>query len=275
MQIQTEIPVFIGYDEREHIPYLVAQYTTEATTPTANVYPLNHRDLRELSLFDRPWLLMESGQYFDARDQRPFSVQFSHSRFLTPFIAQTVAPKGTKYAIFYDCDFVVREDLANVIQACEDMGGDKAVYVVPHDYKPTDKFKMDNVLQTQYNKKLWSAFMVFNLQHPDCEQLNPENVSTKSGSWLHQFNWTDQIGYLPEKWQFVTNHSMARMNVKDAAIIHWTEGGPWFPHMYTSSPNGDIWLDSYKDMVALWATPDKLLLNGSLTHKLRKSKTDA
>jgi hypothetical protein len=269
---QQTIPVFIGYDEREHVPFLVTQYTTENSTPTAECFSLNHRDLRKLRLFDRTWVLNELGQYFDERDGKPFSVQFSHSRFLTPFLAKLVSKPGTKYAIFYDCDMVVQEDLQHVIDECEAQGGDKAVYVVQHNYTPKNAIKMDSVLQTQYNKKLWSAFMVFNLQHPDCDKLDPETVSTQTGSWLHQFEWTDAIGSLNEKWQYVAGHSPERIFfVQDAAVIHWTEGGPWFPHM-KDIPNGDVWLDAYSRMFSEWMSPDKLLLSGSLEHKLTTTK---
>lgn len=273
MQKQTTIPVFIGYDEREHIPYLVTQYTTLEKTPSAKCYPLNHRDLRKMDLFTRSWSLSPIGQYFDDKDNKPFATQFSHSRFLTPLLSKIFSKTHNKYAIFYDCDFVVLEDLQYAIAECEALGGDKAVYVVPHKYNPQSTKKMDNMEQTQYNCKLWSAFMIFNTEHPDCSKLTPELVSSETGAYLHQFKWTKEIGYLSERWQFIPNHSEENEEATPPSTIHWTEGGPWFPHMYLTSPYRDLWLGACEDMLESYKeTPEHLLFSGSLEYALEKDK---
>ena len=45
--------------------------------------------------------------------------------------------------------------------------------------------------------------MIFNNAHEDCKKLTPEVVNTESGKYLHQFEWTDKVSMIPERW-FIT-----------------------------------------------------------------------
>ena len=45
--------------------------------------------------------------------------------------------------------------------------------------------------------------MIFNNAHEDCKKLTPEVVNTESGKYLHQFEWTDKVSMILERW-FIT-----------------------------------------------------------------------
>jgi hypothetical protein len=82
-----------------------------------------------------------------------------------------------------------------------------------------------------YPKKLWSSLMLFNCAHPDCANLTPEIVNTKSGQWLHQFYWTDNIGKIPHTYNWCEGScdycSEASETIDEAKVTHFTRGGPW------------------------------------------------
>lgn len=241
--------IFIGYDEREKDPYSVCIQSLKDNSQNPDdivIHPLNHRELRAKGLFDRPWMIESDGSYRDIRDARPFSVQFSHSRFLTPYLAKSMGIIGP--AMFVDCDFVFQKDVHDLTKYCrEEMyEHDYPVMVVKHDYSPENTLKMDGSPQAKYNRKLWSSLMVFDTRNKANEILSPEAVSQQPGSWLHQFQWLEdsarQIGPIPEAWNFIPGHSDNRLGISgyEANAIHYTEGGPWFSK-YEDCLYGDIW----------------------------------
>jgi hypothetical protein len=245
--------IFIGYDDREHEPYLVAKHTLEkhATVPI-KVHKLHHKELRQAGLFTRSWTIDESGQYICNVDGKPFSTQFSHSRFLVPELWRNI-PDDDKspLTMFVDCDFLWTQDIGEMFKEIETkrLRNNKSspVYCVQHDFNPTNEKKMDDIIQSKYNMKLWSAMMVFDMDNPDNAHLLPETVNTETGRWLHNFGWvTDshRIGNIDEKWHYVPNHS--EKNTTDIASIHYTEGGPWFPG-YRNCRYGSIWWDELND----------------------------
>jgi len=244
-----KLHIFMGYDEREPVPFSVAVQSLKDNSKTPNdivVHPLYHKDLRAKGYFNRQWLIKEDGSYEDVKDGKPFSVQFSHSRFLTPFLAKKMGIYGP--VMFVDCDFIFLTDVAKLFDFCrEEMyKNDYPVMLVKHEYHPQNTRKMDNSVQTDYSMKLWSAMMMFDTRNKACDVLNPDTVNNRPGSWLHQFKWLDnpekQIGALPETWNYVPGHSTERTGVlpKDADAIHYTEGGPWFSQ-YEDCYAGDIW----------------------------------
>jgi lipopolysaccharide biosynthesis glycosyltransferase len=146
-----------------------------------------------------------------------------------------LAGKGG-WALFMDCDMLARANLAQVFDLCE---SDKAVMCVKHNYKPKNATKMDGQTQTQYARKNWSSFMLFNLDHPANEALTVDLVNTLPGRDLHRFCWldNDEIGELDSCWNFLVGHSDAKIDPK---VVHYTEGGPWLPG-FENAPFADEW----------------------------------
>lgn len=228
---QDTFSVFVGYDEREQDFYNLCKFSLQTNSKSiVDVYPLSHRDLREKGYFNRPWKIEgPTGLYIDERDGKPFSTQFAHSRFLTPLVAKDMGLKGL--VAFVDCDFLFLDDVAKMFKEVKEKseGYPYSVYCVKHNYIPKNSRKMDNMVQSSYDKKLWSSLMVFDLDKIQNTTLSIENVNTMTGTWLHQFKWAvsdDAIGSLSEAWNFVPNHSEKRVVCPKA--IHFTEQSPIF-----------------------------------------------
>lgn len=144
------------------------------------------------------------------------STEFSFSRFLTPYLS---GYQGQ--SIFMDCDMLVRCDIYELL----DYAGFNDVSVVMHDYQPkgTDKFLGNK--QHVYPKKNWSSLMVFNNWRSPVKKLTPQVVNTKSGKYLHQFEWAEKVGELPKEY----NHLVGELDPNPfAKIIHYTLGTPCF-----------------------------------------------
>jgi hypothetical protein len=257
--------IFIGYDDREHEAYLVAKYSLElnATVPI-KVHKLHHKELRAAKLYNRPFKVTGlTGQYIDGVDARPFSTQFTFTRFLIAELwRENISIGKSDFVMFADCDFLFTQDIGEMFKEIEAVaeGNNRAspVYCVKHDYKPTNTTKMDNVEQMQYNMKLWAAMFVLDMAHPDNEELTPELVNTAGGRALMNFCWVedlDTITGIDEKWQFIPNHSEHRA---DPATIHWTEGGPYFSWCRDDCGFSDLWFQYYKTLVGDKLANDKL-----------------
>ena len=215
--------VFIGYDAREHVPFKVCAHSiTRRSSFPVEVTPLYHKNLRLANLFYRSWRIDEDGQYWDETDGRPFSTEFSHSRFLVPEIARRNNLTG--WVLYCDCDFLFLSDICEVFDLCDDR---YAVMCVKHNYHPKDGIKMDGMIQQDYNKKLWSSFVLYNLDHPVNDKLDEVMVNNETGANLHNFCWLDspsQIGSLPRGWNYIPNINDRTNDIK---AIHFSLGGPW------------------------------------------------
>ena len=186
------------------------------------VTPVYHKTLRHAGMFYRPWRIDEDGQYWDEVDGKPFSTEFSHSRFLVPEIARRNNLSG--WVLFCDCDFLFLSNVCEVFDYCDD---DYAVMCVKHNYHPEEAIKMDGMLQQDYNKKLWSSFVLYNLDHPANDRLDEVMVNSETGANLHNFCWLDgdvQIGSLPHGWNFIPGVSHG---INDVKAVHYSLGGPW------------------------------------------------
>jgi hypothetical protein len=250
--------IFVGFDEREPEAYLVAKHTLEKNaTASIEVHPLNHRELRNKGLFQREWKIKYNGQYEDLGDGRPFSTQFSHSRFLVPELWRRLEdPSKSPLVMFVDCDFLYLDDIKDLFDEITTKRSltnrTPWVYCTKHDYKPENKIKMDGMEQSNYNMKLWTAMMVFDMSDDKNENLTPEMVNTETGRFLHNFGWLpatedteDLIVNVSERWHFVPDHSEEHTTDSPCAI-HFTEGGPWFKE-YLNCRYGDMWLKAYKE----------------------------
>jgi hypothetical protein len=199
----ANFPYYIGVDHRETDATLVCEQTARSFgDATLSIHKLEHLELRRRQMFDRPWRIAEDGIYWDERDGKPFSTQFAHTRFLTPLVA--LADGYRDWALFTDADWMW---MANPAKILAEADPSKTVMVVPHQYAPGAGRKMDGQPQTSYNRKLWSALMLWNLGSSKLPTY--EMVNQADGGYLHRFGWLkdEDIGYLSETWHWLPNIS--------------------------------------------------------------------
>lgn len=244
MGTDTTLPlsVYIGWDAREAIATDVAEHSIrKRTAAKLNINHLKHRELRKQGLFNRPWIVGE--QMVDMLDQKPFSTEFSHTRFLVPVLMQY---KG--WALFMDSDMIFLSDIKKLFDLCDSR---YAVMCVKHTHKPDPgKTKMDGRAQTFYHRKNWSSFMLINCSHNSNKVLTEELVNFMSGADLHALSWLAdyEIGSIPMSYNFIPGVSpklpVERGGMPD--VIHYTEGGPWFKEC-ENVPYAGKWIEEYED----------------------------
>tara|TARA_R110000765_G_scaffold325720_3_gene417154 strand:+ start:16071 stop:16811 length:741 start_codon:yes stop_codon:yes gene_type:complete len=237
--------VYIGYDPIEQEAYEVMVHSIDKHTKQGcgiNIVPLIRSKLEKEGLYSRKYV-NKDGQRYDIIDGRPFSTQFSFSRFLTPHIHK----KG--WALYMDCDMYLRADLNELFE--EYSNDSKALMVIKHDYSPTSSRKMDNQVQENYNRKNWSSVMLFNCDHPANSKLTVADVNEKDGRWLHNFGWLEdnEIGEIHEEWNWLDSWSSATIDAKN---VHFTTGGPMFSD-WTGRGAADVvyaneWVQLNKEM---------------------------
>lgn len=194
---------FIGYDPRESVAFhTLVQSILEHSSLPVQITPLALGNLR--AHFNRP------------RDPKQ-SNDFSFSRFLVPYLC-----RWEGHAIFSDCDMLVRHDPAELWAMRWNRA---AIHCVKHDHRPAGDRKYLGNLQTSYPRKNWSSLMLLN-----CAKLQnwtPDYVSRAPGLDLHQFVGIDDddIRSISPDWNHLVGYSAPS---RDPAIVHWTEGGPWF-----------------------------------------------
>ena len=208
--------IFVGYDSRENDAFEVCRRSLLNTTSVPiSITPLDQMELRRIGLYRRAG---EDGK--DVFDGKPFSTEFSFTRFLVPHLSLY---RG--WALFVDCDFLFRTDVSKLFALKTE---NKAVMCVHHSHVPDEVVKMDGVPQTIYHRKNWSSLVLWNCSHPDNKNLSIDDVNTKPGAWLHGFKWisdTWKIGFVPESWNWLEGTSPKNI-IPDA--VHFTRGGPWF-----------------------------------------------
>ena len=217
--------IYIGYEPREEIACDVLIESIKKTSKTTyNIVPIIQNKLRVAGLYSRGYSMKNNIKY-DYIDGRPFSTEFSFTRFLVPILNQF-----SGWAIFMDCDMFVRSDISEVFDKAKS-DERKAIWCVKHDYNPKEKTKMDGQIQESYSKKNWSSFIAWNCSHNSNLNLTVFDVNTKSGRWLHNFMWLapqlheELIGNLGVEWNWLDGHSP---EIVDAKNVHFTTGGPWF-----------------------------------------------
>lgn len=240
--VGVKFGVFVGFDERELLSWWGCKASMRRYAPDVVPIPLKHRELRSRGLFKRPWRVDEEGQFYDSRDGKPFSTQFSHTRFLTPLLAKE---RGLPWALFCDCDFLWRADLRDLVAAHADPK--YAVMVVKHQHIPAEETKMDGVDQTRYYRKNWSSLMLFNVNHPAHKRLTAEAVNLHSGGFMHALDWLgseDLIGGLPAAWNWLEGVSGTDEEAVELARgLHYTRGTP---DMLGNLPCADEWWDAVR-----------------------------
>jgi hypothetical protein len=225
-----ERSIWIGYDPREAEAFSVCRESIRRyqtiPLPTSGI---NLSSLRKCNLYTRP-TEQRDGRLWDVISEAPMSTEFAISRFLTPRLA------GSGWALFMDCDMLARCNLSRVFDG---LNRDKAVYCVQHKYNPPEGVKMDGQVQTQYARKNWSSFMIFNCEHPSNQKLTVEMINTVPGRDLHRFCWLadHEIGSLNPGWNFLVGHTDPKIEPR---VVHFTEGLPNMPG-YENVPYADEW----------------------------------
>lgn len=221
--------VFIGYDPNESIAYHVLAHSImrRASRPVS-ITPLFLPQLQAMGIYERP------------RNKKQ-STDFTFSRFLTPWLAQTNGVSGV--SVFMDCDMLCLGDICELEEiALAD--GRTDVFVVKHDYTPKSEQKFLGQEQTKYPCKNWSSLMVFNGHRYPVRDLTPAYINEASAMDLHQFKWAKQVGELPVEWNWLVGEYDDRIPVNPLKMLHFTLGGPWF-HEYELCPWADDWYAEY------------------------------
>lgn len=238
------LSIYIGFDSREPAASEVASHSIRKRTKSpVEVKFLKHKELRKSGHFHRPWLTDSEGNNIDLIDNKVFSTEFSHTRFLVPALM-----KYQGWALFADADMLFLCDIKELFALCDNK---YAVMVVKHDHKVRhDSEKMDGQKQQGYYRKNWSSFVLWNCAHPSNNRITKGYVNLSKGADLHAFSWLtdDLIGALPMTYNYISGISpkMPASSGSRPNVIHYTEGGPWH-EKYRNAPYSQLWLDEYED----------------------------
>lgn len=183
-----------------------------------------------------------TGDFRDLIDGKPFSTEFSHTRFLVPKLMNY---KG--WALFFDADMIFLSDIEKLLVLLDDK---YAVMCVKHNQRiERGTVKMDGREQLAYPRKNWSSFVAWNCGHEMNRQLTPERVNFMTGSDLHGFSWLpdNMIGELPFTYNYISGVSpkLSPGSGYRPDVIHYTEGGPWFDS-HKNVPYAQMWIDEYE-----------------------------
>lgn len=227
MYSQKKLEIFIGYDKVERVTWhtLCHSIIENSSVPIS----LN------------PVAIEHFNDFFTRSRDSKQSNSFSFSRFAVPYLMNF-----SGYALFMDCDMMLRTDIAEIIDVIN-ADPDKAVHVVKHDYTPSETTKYLNTKQYAYPRKNWSSFVVWNCGHEKNRTLTPEFFNKATGLELHRFTWLDDedIGELDIRWNWlVGDYRDPPVDVKN---VHWTLGGPYF-HEFADADFAEEWFTSNKSM---------------------------
>ena len=218
------INCFIGYDSKEKVAFNVLAYSIlrNSTKPVA-ITPIYLPNLRDDFVRERNNLS---------------STEFSFSRFMVPHLMNY---KG--WGVFMDCDQLMTGDIAELWRLRDDK---YAVQLCKHDYTPKEDKKFLGQVQTKYEKKNWSSFMLMNCNK--CHELTPDYVNSATGLQLHQFKWLESeelIGELPLEWNWLVDEPGYNTKSK-VNNIHFTKGGPWFKE-YANCSYSELWREYHTE----------------------------
>ena len=212
------VKVFVGWDQRDALAYRVCEASIlEHASIPVEIIPLKDWELRPKGCYWRAYRVDDRGQMWDDRDGKPFSTNFSFTRFCVPWLADY----RDELVVFCDADMFWQADVAELLSQ---VNKDASVSFVKHDHRPVETQKMYGVLQTVYARKNWSSFMVMN--PAKCRSLTPYAINNQTGSWLHSFCWIpdDEIGELPEEWNWLEGWSSP--DLISPKVMHYTRGTP-------------------------------------------------
>ena len=243
--VYRKMSVLIGFNESTPLSAMTCAYSIKKNEKPGETIMCRFLFLEQLidrGLYTRAYRY-NKGQKYDLIDNKPFSTDFSFSRFLTQVYMTAMGASG--WVVFCDDDTLWRQSPFRLLD--EHADPKYAVMVVKHNHNPMQAVKMDGKIQTNYDRKNWSSVMLWNLDHPSNVNLTADLVNTKPGAWLHGLRWLrdDEIGELPEKWNWLVGHSPDTI---DPAVVHFTQGGPWL-RPYRRVRYADDWLDKAVELV--------------------------
>lgn len=218
--------IWIGWDAREASAFAVARSSCKKhLSQQIPIRGLVLRDLQEQGIYKRPVEMRPSALghpvMWDVVSGAAQSTEHANSRFLVPFLSQS------GWALFCDGDTLF---LSNVARLFDSLDPKYAVYCVKHDHRPQQDVKMDGQVQSQYSRKNWSSFMIFNVDHPANRELvaSTDLANSLPGRDLHRFCWLtdDMIGDLDPAWNYLVGYSDKSIVPK---CVHFTSGLPDMP----------------------------------------------
>jgi hypothetical protein len=217
--------IFIGWDSRENIAYEVCKKSILTHNSSIEIYPIKQNYLRELGIYTR-------------QEDYLASTEFTITRFLTPYLSDYCG-----VSIFMDCDMLVQIDMKKILREIDYKDPVTCVQHLP--YKPKSNYKMDGKAQTEYPKKNWSSFMVFNCGHPSLKSnLSLNVINSQTPKYLHRMEWATSIGNLSHSWNYLSGYYK---DIENPNVIHYTDGGPWFDE-YKNCEFSENWLKVAKNV---------------------------
>lgn len=230
------IKIFIGFDKVESVAWhtMVSSIMRQSSRPVA-IVPVNLANFKDF--------------FHRERDPKQ-SNEFSISRFLVPYLCDYQG-----YGIFFDCDMLLRTDIAEIFDVIDKEPG-KALYVVKHSYEPRDDIKYLDTVQYKYPRKNWSSVVLWNCGHKDNKKVTLEYVNTAPAMELHRFLWLEDndIGELDVRWNWlVGEYTNPPEDVKN---VHWTVGGPYFQE-YKDADFSEEWFEESARMSFCMQRPEK------------------
>lgn len=236
--------VYIGWDQRDALAYEVCRHSLlkHASVPI-EVVPLKDWELRARGVYWRDYYVDPRGQMWDRKDGKPFSTNFTYTRFCIPFLEDY----GDEPVLFMDADMLMRADVAPLAESLRD----GAVACVKHDHAPRETTKMTGNIQAAYFRKNWSSLMV--IRPSACTALTPYVVNNMAGRWLHGMLWLedDKIVALPEEWNWLEGWSDPALDPK---VVHFTRGTPDMPG-HEDVPYAEEWRVTLSKLVTAGTLP--------------------
>ena len=227
------IRCILGYDERE----AVAIHTCTSSILRRASRPVSFTYLAPNQIITDYAETHTAGSGLIKEGYAP-SNAFIFSRFLVPWL---MGFEG--WALFLDGDMIVQADIVDLWRLRDPS---KAVQVVQHDYRTKHATKYLDQPNQDYPRKMWSSVVLWNCAHPRNKVLTPDFVMGESGSYLHRFQWLEDvlIGELPKEWNWLVSEYPRN---PDAKLLHYTIGGPYFDE-YGMCDHAEEWFMEHRAM---------------------------
>lgn len=232
------IRYYIGFDPVDTLAFEICAASCLAhASCDVEIIPLKDWELRHL--FARGQNIDHKGLRTDDRDGLPVTTCFSYTRYLIPKLENY----GDDWVVWSDPDMLWRGDIAELYAHSASSSPGCAVWCVKHDHRPPETVKMLGQIQRRYVRKNWSSVML--MKPSRLTHLTPYRVNTDSKDALHSLSWLsdDEIGALPEEWNWLCGWSSEELTPK---LVHFTRGTPDMPG-HEDEPYADEWKGVIRD----------------------------